>query len=195
MVVRLLEWLKRLDASDAALIPAFLVFAVWGFPWLNRFLFDRRTKVRRPKNRARERRARKYLWWIVGGGVGLMWALPIVLLTTSTRTMPTPAAIWGSTAHVTLYVAQIGCVIVATGILSRRGSRVVCASCEYPMGSWRGAPPACPECGRAWKRPWKARVGVRTLRSAYIAWGGVLVLTSIGLGVLSLYMVIQSVLR
>ena len=86
-----------------------------------------------------------------------------------------------------MFASKAGFALLAIAVTARRGNRVVCARCEYPMGSWRRAASNCSECGHAWKRPWGARFGVRAVNPTSLKWGLALLLTSTVLVVASMY--------
>lgn len=70
--------------------------------------------------------------------------------------------------------------IITYGLLARRGTRLVCRRCDYPMVSWRAAGPSCPECGNAWKDPWNARVGARAINWRWVLLGIALGISGVG---------------
>ena len=74
--------------------------------------------------------------------------------------------------------ATLGVTLVGGGLFGRRGVRLVCARCDYPMVTWRGASERCPECGSHWKRPWGARFGERAVRWRWVLTGAALLAAS-----------------
>lgn len=122
-------------------------------PPFMRWVYDRSTARQTREwfaNRKRsERRARKIL---IAVAILMLLMLAAMAVLVAWQAAVVPAAV---------LCAKYGGMMVGAGLRSRRGVHTVCARCDYPMGSWRAAPAQCPECGNAWKEPWRARFGQR----------------------------------
>lgn len=81
-----------------------------------------------------------------------------------------------------------GGLLIPFGIFNRRGVRLVCARCDYTMSTWLGSPGVCPECGAAWKEPWRARLGVRRRRSGLVALGVAMLALSVAVAAVGAWM-------
>lgn len=168
--VDFLDFIKGLDPVVLMAAVVSLVAVVWLAPRVNRRRFDRRAAVLTRARLARQRRARRRVpWIIVGVGVLFITAMTAVAFLVAWQ----PAAI--SAAKL---AATGGSSVVALGLFGRRGARLVCAKCDYPMGTWRGAPEQCPECGCSWRKPWGARFGQRGVRWKLVLGGAALLVTS-----------------
>ena len=143
---------------------------LWLVPRFMRWSFDRRA-VR--LTRERRRWLRRFRRWAapglvvtaivvsVGAGLGLSWFV----------------AAMSAAQFASLGGALLACV----GVRVRRGKRLVCGMCDYPLNSWRAAPERCPECGNLWKQPWRIRIGRRCVRWDWIGLGSLLMIVSAGI--------------
>ena len=164
-------------------IPIVIAFAVWIMPWLmgivvrQRIARMTREGVRTARRRQRRGRSRKMNVL----AISLIAAMLVVMGVVSLVTRAWPAFV--------LFAALIanfaGLNMIIWGWRSRVGKRIVCAKCDYAMGSWRVAVERCPECHNAWKEPWRARIGERRVRGRVVAMGAlVLVMNAVGVAVL-----------
>ena len=160
-----------------------IAFTVWIMPWLMRIVVRHRIArmtregVRTARRRQRRGRSRKMSVL----AISLIAAMLVVMGVVSLVTRAWPVFV--------LFAALItnfaGMNMIIWGWRSRVGKRIVCAKCDYAMGSWRGAATMCPECHNAWKEPWRARIGERRVRGRVIAMGAlVLVVNAAGVAVL-----------
>lgn len=150
---------------------AVLAIFSWGVPLLVRWHFDRTAGKRTRAMCRKGRKSRR-------GQNRVMWVLAIVCVV-----VPAPGfAIFAPWGVPCMFVAAIGAKwgtpVAAWGLLGRRGSELVCARCDYPMRTWRGAGACCLECGNAWREPWRARFGVRRVDWRWVALGGGMVAAS-----------------
>ncbi len=160
--------MKRVSITDTLLGAAVLVTLAIVFPLMHRLMFERKASSISLEQVARSRRLRR--------GSRKMWiALWVFLSLLVVATIASSS--WESACLMSSKICiQAGLMTVAFGVTGRIGSRVVCARCNYAMGTWRGSSDRCPECGQDWKRPWNAALGVRRVH-----WPTVL----IGVGFLS----------
>lgn len=139
----------------ALYIVAFLAAFAWGYSMVWRRLEERHLAKCTMEQLAAQRRARHiarrvFISLGLAAGLGLL-----LLLIQSSRYA-------GLLASAVAFHA--GFFMLGSGFFGRVGHRLACAGCDYPMTTWRGSPPQCPECGRAWKQPRGARIGVRRVR-------------------------------
>jgi hypothetical protein len=171
------NWLSN---SDNIIGVVVLGLFLWLFPRLMRMYTDRILRRGYRSNaalrRTKSRRGLVVLW--LWGSLLCVGLLATAVLTSSAIVALIPGGMFASKA---------GFALLAIAVTARRGKRVVCARCEYPMGSWRRAASNCSECGHAWKNRWGARFGVRALNFTALKWGLSLLLTSTVLVVASMY--------
>lgn len=165
-----LSWLK---------LAVICAAVIWGLPWLIRRGFDHRIRrmggedirsARRNRRRARTRRRQ----------LGIIVATAAFVLSLALAGWIFHSAALLFMLAVLSYMALIGTGLnlIVWGWRSRVGTRIVCAKCDYAMGSWRAAADRCPECGNAWKEPWRARIGERRVRGRVIAMGALVLVVS-----------------
>lgn len=155
-------------APFAWFLIAFAAIA-WAVPRIARWTFDRTAPSMTGEALARRRKARRRSTRLILASL-LFFALMLAL---SAATGWQAAAILIATTS-----AYIGGTLIAQAPFVRRGVRLVCAGCDYPMRSWRGAPDRCPECGNQWRRDWRARFGVRATSWRSLAIGASLLIAS-----------------
>lgn len=140
--------------------------AVWGFPVLARRMGEAKLRGATIESlrevRVRRARARRIGWWMLGGMFSLYTIVGLI---------SGPAAVM----LISKGAACIGGGAVGWALRARRGRRLVCAACDYPMGRWKGAAPACPECGAEWRRDGRHAVGVRAVAWGWLAGGAGLI--------------------
>lgn len=172
-----IHWLSNSDNITGVVV---LGLFLWLFPRLARMFTDMSLRRGYRSNTALRRKNGRRGLVVVGlmGSLTCGGLLTIAVLNSSAIVALIPGGFIASNA---------GFVFIAGAITSRRGKRVVCARCEYPMGSWRRAASNCSECGHAWKRPSGARFGVRAVNPTSLKWGLALLLTSTVLVVASMY--------
>jgi hypothetical protein len=158
------DFFSNISASSViagVLIPVLVVLL---FRPIGRLVLDRsirsQTTAKRRAARTMRRRSRLVLFAVPSCLLGLVGAF--ALLTHSW----VPALM--GVAHL---LTPMGAVLLPLGLLNRNGARTVCGKCGYPMGSWRGAPDRCPECGNPWHDPWNARCGDRRIRGGVVLAG------------------------
>lgn len=128
------------------------------------------TQRRASHNRHHRRSWRRFAWW---------GAMPILLVC-----VVGVGVDWRASAMMTSHaLAFLGPALMAVGLTQRRGARLHCASCSYPMGSWRRAPERCPECGKLWKSTWGAIVGEKTFSRDLFATGVAMFVVAVMLAV------------
>jgi hypothetical protein len=140
----------------------------WGFSW--------RAPSIPARDRAAERRTKRRGRRILVAFI-VLWALAVATMFFVSAWQPA-CMIAGKVAF------GAGLSMTLTGLFVRHGAHVVCATCSYPMGSWRGAGERCPECGNAWKEPWRSRLGGCGVSWALVGWGSACVLLGAALAVL-----------
>lgn len=153
------DWIRSppgLEALKAALI--LVVF--WALlPLLAHVTVDHALRRTTPQTLARRRAARRRArrsarWWLLG--FALLFGAGVVLISGSSERP------WPLLAAFTLMQAPLLAGLLASlALFTISGRRLRCARCGYELGSWAGAAPRCPECGRDWKAPWGARAGAR----------------------------------
>jgi len=164
LIVRITDALASVTPGAYAIMAGFLVFALWGAPRLWRWQFERQPRLRSVEACTAQRRSRRIMpkvWLCIGStylALGILAAVwtkwPVGLLMGSK------------------FLSMFGAYFLAIAFVGRHGTRLVCAKCGYLMGSWRGALPLCPECGRDWRKPWGAMIGSRRLDRRRL-WAGV----------------------
>jgi hypothetical protein len=163
----MLKALERIDWSVYVLFALMFTLFYWGLPWFARTMFDRSPEARSQETQSKRRKARRthslLLPFMCVAFGGIVIAGVVVSAMAGARVF---VMVLG------LPLSIIGPMLVAGALTYRRGARVVCARCDYPMTTWRGAPAVCPECGNEWKRPWAAMVGERRVRRGLV-WCGV----------------------
>lgn len=174
------EWAIELVKTRSPVSVFGTLLAILAFPWvfprLMRIMFDqsiRRTTRRQVSRRRRTRRREIKILLGVTAFYALLMALAFAIVPWR------PATIMSA-----MMCAKFGGGMIAMALAGRRGSRVVCSKCEYPMVTWQGSEERCPECGGYWKKPWGATVGFRAVRWPLMSIGiGGLVACSIMMGV------------
>jgi hypothetical protein len=131
-------------------------FVIFAFAWRWPMRWIARRQVARLSLEASRRSSRMRKRWM--GWIAIPVSLVIMAVIVSVIASDRPASVLIGAG---VFVCAWSLSSVGMGLSERRGAGVVCGRCEYPMGSWRGAGPACPECGIQWKDPWHARVGKR----------------------------------
>lgn len=170
----ILPFLKHLNWHDIVVPLVLIGLMLWALPPVARWLFDKRASRLTREAQIKLRKARKQVRWF-WGGMGLLLGTSVVAVCLLGR--------WQvGLLLMAKYAASVGGAIIGFSLRGRRGVRLVCAHCDYPMVTWRGAAPRCPECGRHWHKPWGARLGERT-----VLWGWTW--TGAGLLLLSLLLV------
>lgn len=192
LVVQAFEASKRVDPASA--IPLVVVFALlfWLMPRLFRRMFDAKARTIPANYRKQQKKAARVAPWFTGSIVVVVSAMPVVFSRMLDSTLPLSAAVGAAILPISLHISLFGWILITIAFVSRRGRSLVCARCDYPMGSWRAAPPDCPECGGAWKAPWNTRIGARRISTPRIVWGAAAVLLSFGLQLLGAYMMVRS---
>ena len=142
----------------------------WIVPRIARWVFDRSAPGITRQALARLRRARRQSRRVIL--VSLLFCAFMLALNAAAISWQSAAFLGATTA------AYIGGMLVAQAPFVRRGVRLVCAGCDYPMRSWRSAPDRCPECGNQWRRDWRARFGVRATSWRSLAIGASLLIAS-----------------
>lgn len=165
----LLEEIKTLQIWTWLGGAAVLAILSWGGPLLMRWQFDRKAAKRTREKCRQERTARRASKWIIGAG-----AIVVVALLGFAGFMHWQLACFGGA----VIGAKFGTPIMAWGLVGRHGAKLVCARCDYPMGTWRGAGACCPECGNPWRETWRARFGVRAVDWNWVAVGGGMLVAS-----------------
>ena len=146
-----------------ALLAAVLSSLLFILPAAGRWYFDRSAASFPARDRAAERRGRRRAAWIVGA---------MALAATGGLAAQVLSGRWEVACLLAGNVAGgAGVSAVLIGLFTRQGSRVVCRKCGYPMGSWKRAADRCPECGNAWKEPWRAALGTRGVQWPMVGWG------------------------
>lgn len=177
--------LAVLDGVDPGTIAAGVGVAVlitWGQGRVARRAIDRTAGHLTREQLAWERRLRRHvprIWAGMAMAVGAGLVLFGALLSWSFALLAAA-----------MFVTNAGCVVAGLELFGRRGARLVCGRCDYPMVTWRGAPARCPECGHGWKQPWGARFGRRAVRRRRV-WLG-LVLLAVAAELVVLFGVIES---
>lgn len=144
---------KGISPARVSVYVASITLLAFLMPPFLRWVYDRSTQRQTREwfaNRKRSERRAKRVLIVIAVLVILMLATMAVLVAWQAAVVP--AAI---------LCAKYGGMMLGVGLRARRGAHTVCARCDYPMGSWRAAPAQCPECGNAWKEPWRARFGQR----------------------------------
>jgi len=77
-------------------------------------------------------------------------------------------------------LAGLGMTVAFLSLAARRGRRLSCRRCGYPMTSWRSATIRCPECGSHWRNPGKIACGRRHTHRPSLAAGMGLLALSVG---------------
>ena len=152
----LLAELKAMGVSPVIVALAAIAFVLWVPQLIGRFIFDYHASSITRESRLKERRMRRRLPMIIKIAVAFI----VVLIVTTAAIGPWQAACLGAAK----FSAGYGLAVAAMSLRSRRGRGLVCARCDYPMQSWRTAPPRCPECGNPWRADWRARIGNRATR-------------------------------
>lgn len=170
----MLKALQRVDWSVYVLFALMFALLYWGLPWFARTMFDRSPEARSQETRSKRRKDRRtqslLLPFMSVAFIGIVIAGVVV------------SAMAGARVFVMVLgfpLSIIGPMMVAGALTYRRGARVVCARCDYPMTTWRGAPAVCPECGNAWKQPWAAMVGEKRVRRGLVWCGAGLYLVAL----------------
>ena len=165
------NWLSNPDNITGLLI---LGLFLWLFPPLVRMSTDLNLR-RGHRSNAALRRKKHRRGLVVVGLMGSLVCGGLLTMSVLSRSA-IPALIPGG-----LLASKAGFALLAIAVTARRGRHVVCARCQYPMGSWRRAASQCSECGHHWKRRWGARFGVRALNFTALKWGLSLLLASLTL--------------
>jgi hypothetical protein len=142
-----------------------------------RLLFERLTpRMTQAVQQARRRKRRK-----ARRTGAILWAVCLVIFVCAAIFIPPMSTL----VVLAKSTAPTGMMLIALGWKARKGRLLVCGRCDYPMGSWRGSPPRCPECNEAWHEPWKARLGQRRMNRALLAGGVVLLAISLTAAILA----------
>lgn len=192
LVVQAFDAIKKID--PASLLPwlVVLVIAFWFMPWFLRRMFDARSTTLPLRFRNQNKRSARLYQWYLSLFTLVILVVPVALSRTLAPNTPALAVLGATLIPLSLHASVFGCILISTALISRRGSFLVCAKCGYPMGSWRAATPACPECGRLWKSPWNARIGARRINTTILAWGAGTVLFSFAMQALGAYLIIHT---
>ncbi len=145
--------LRNTQPARLALSATAFMLVVFFLPRFMRWMFERTLDQLTAKTLHKQRR-----WRTQAPRVFVVFAAVLAVLFCAASAFGTWQPVMIAAAKV---VTGIGSVVIVTGLRSRRGVHTVCARCDYPMGSWRAASAQCPECGNAWKEPWRARFGQR----------------------------------
>jgi hypothetical protein len=160
------DLVRAVDFGSVALITATYLAIVAVGPRVFRWVFDHFTIRRTQKQTSRARRMARRISLLFVAIAGLVTLAAFLVEVRLGMMMAIVASAW------------VGGMLIALGLFHRRGVRLVCARCSYPMSTWRGAPDRCPECGTAWKQPWRARLGVRARQPRLVSLGAVLLAMS-----------------
>lgn len=148
-----------------------MVLLAWVLPTLMRRAFDRtigrRTRAEFMRKRAGRRWARRLGVPVIG-----FFVVMCVVLGALTSW-------WAAFIPVVIIGVKLSPVFIAFGVFARRGSRLVCAECDYPMRTWRGASACCTECGNAWRETWGACFGERRIDWRWVAVGSMVIVASL----------------
>lgn len=164
---------KRVDLVPALVTIASLVTFVVAVPRFARWIFDRSARGFTLEQLHCKRRHRRHGWRvlaIVGAGIAMLCTLGVLLRPS-----------WGWALPIAKLLCMVGGMTVGIGLFSRRGSKVVCAKCDYPMNTWRGSADRCPECGHGWKAAWGAAIGVRGVQWRIVVVGAGMLVAATGL--------------
>lgn len=135
----LLEYLKKADRIALAFFTVFIILFAFLMPRVMRLALDRRWATMTRDRRVKQRRMRRNTTRLA------------VVMTLMIVAAPTAAAVFGPWQIAATLSAKIavtsGSAILGFSIFGRRGSRLVCARCDYPMSTWLGAPGQAPSAG------------------------------------------------
>jgi ribosomal protein L37E len=106
--------------------------------------------------------------WI---GTTIGWLFPLLLIST--------------------YTIVAGVIVIAFGLVARRGKHLTCARCGYRMGSFRASADRCAECGGEWRNPWHHTIGERRISWRLIGAGTVAILAGSTLQALAVMQVLH----
>lgn len=151
----ILTFLKPLGSVSVALTIGLIAILLWFLPHTARWFFDRAAPRLTREKLARQRRLR-HRGPRITLGFALLSALLIAAIVIGRDWQTAAITTAGSTAI-------IGGMLLPQALFARRGHRPVCARCDYPMSTWRGAGDHCRECGNPWRQPWGARLGPRAV--------------------------------
>lgn len=174
-----LRMIRGMPLSSLAILVLFFVVAYFVGPLISRVMFDRSVDRLTFAHTFRARRVRRSARTVVIIMASIVGLAGLASLTVSLG--------FGLTSLVT-GLAYGGGFLIPFGIFNRRGVRLVCARCDYPMSTWLGSPGVCPECGAAWKEPWRARLGERRRRPGLIALGAAMLALSMVLAAVGAWM-------
>lgn len=164
---------KRVELVPTLVTIASLVTFVVAVPRFARWIFDRnarRLTLEQLHSKRRHRRHGRHALAIVGTGIATLCTLGVLMRPS-----------WGWAMPIAKLLCMMGGMTVGLGLFSRRGSKVVCAKCDYPMGTWRGSQDHCPECGHGWKAPWGAAIGERGVQWRIVLAGAGMLVAATGL--------------